>query len=216
MAAIVLSIGYANFSAMAQTLPPRTPVTRAAARPVTPVVLLDVSYIMKNHKRRKAMMEQMKVDMQRATAEAKSQSDTIRKLVERLKGIKPGTPEYKTGEAEALRLKSELDIKMQLQKREFMQREAKILYNVYQEIKQEVNYYATAKNVSMVVQFNGDKVDKDNPQDIIRGINQSVVWYSKNLDITPIILNRLNPPDGVRSNPSPITDRRTVPFGGTR
>ena len=214
MAAMVLSIGYTNFSAVAQT--PAVP--RAVARPMGPVALLDVSYIMKNHNRRKAMMENMKADMERATAEARSQSETIRKLVEQLKGINPGTPDYKMREAQALKLKSELDIKMQLQKREFMQREAKILYNVYQEIQQEVNYYATANNVAMVIQFNGDTVDKENPQDIIRGINQSVVWYSKNLDITPIILNRLNPPDGARSNPSPISDRRgpTVPFGGPR
>jgi Skp family chaperone for outer membrane proteins len=164
---------------------------------MTPVVLLDVSYIMKNHKRRKGSMKQMKVDMDRATAAAKSQSDTIRKLVEQLKVITPGTTDYKTREAQALRLKSELDIKMQLQKREFMQREAGILYTVYREIQQEVSSYATANNIAMVVQFNGDKVNKDNPQDIIRGINHSVVWYSKNLDITPIILKKLNPPDAL-------------------
>jgi len=182
---------------------------------VTPVVLLDVSYIMKNHKRRKAMMENMKAEMDSATKAARRESETIRNLVEQLKVVTPGTTDYKVREKDVLELKSDLDIEMQQQKREFMQREAKILYNVYQEIRHEAYSYATANNVAMVVQFNGDEINKESPQDIIRGINQTVVWNSKNLDITPIILGRLNPPDGARSS---ISDRTgsTVRFGGPR
>jgi Skp family chaperone for outer membrane proteins len=189
IAAIVVSIGYANLPVLAQA--------PGASRGVAPgpVALVDINYIMKNHNRRKAMMANMKADMEVATANVKSQSETIRKLIEQLKEVQPGTPDYKMRESQILKLQSDLKIQMQLQQKDFMQREAKVLYTVYQEIRQETSYYASRNNISMVMQFNGEPANTNNPQDVVREINQPVVWYAKRTDITPIILDALNGPE---------------------
>ena len=46
------------------------------------IALLDVSYIFKNHPRFKAMMEEMKADVERAESDVNKERDTLRKLVE--------------------------------------------------------------------------------------------------------------------------------------
>jgi Skp family chaperone for outer membrane proteins len=209
IAAIVVSIGYANLPVLAQA--------PGASRGVAgPVALVDINYIMKNHNRRKAMMANMKADMETATANVKSQSETIRKLIEQLKEVQPGTPDYKMRESQILKLQSDLKIQMQLQQKDFMQREAKVLYTVYQEIRQETSYYASRNNISMVMQFNGEPANTDSPQDVVREINQPVVWYAKSMDITPIILNALNGPNRPAAG-TPVSDLRgrggtAVPF----
>ena len=214
IAAIVVSIGYANLPVLAQA----PGASRGVARPAGPVALVDINYIMKNHNRRKAMMANMKADMETATANVKSQSETIRKLIEQLKEVQPGTPDYKMRESQILKLQSDLKIQMQLQQKDFMQREAKVLYTVYQEIRQETSYYASRNNISMVMQFNGEPANTDSPQDVVREINQPVVWYAKSMDITPIILNALNGPNRPATG-TPVSDLRgrggntAVPFG---
>ncbi len=170
---------------------PRAPV--AAVQSGAPAAaMLDISYIFKNHARFKGMMSDMKADVGRAQEQLKKERDTIRNLVERLKDFRPGTPDYKALEEETAKRQADAQVQMQLQRKEFLQQEAKIYYTIYKEILQEVEYYATSNNISMVFRFNGDPVEIERPDDVLRDINKSVVYFSKGLDITPVVLERLN------------------------
>ena len=182
---------------------------QAPARPATgpSVALLDVSYIFKNHARFKGQMEDMKADVERAEAQVKKERETIIKLAEDLQRFRKGTPDYKALEEELAKRQADLSVQVQLQKNEFLQREAKIYHNVYQEILQVTDYYCKQNTVDMVLRFNGDPVDIDRPDSVLSFINKPVVWYQKNLDITPTILAELN---RTTINPA-AADRRTVP-----
>lgn len=160
----------------------------------TNVALVDVNYIFKKHARFKLLMEEMKGDVDRAQAEFKRQAEAINKDAENLANFRPGTPDYRAAEEEVVNRKSKLQGQMALQKKEFLQREAKIYYNVYQEIIQEVQYYCQANNIGLVLSFNGDPINPDNPDDVLRGINNKTVYYSKELDITGFILKRVGAP----------------------
>ncbi|MCE5301709.1 MAG: OmpH family outer membrane protein [Planctomycetaceae bacterium] len=176
------------------------------------VALLDVSYIFKNHARFKAMMEEMKADVERAEVQVKGERDTINKLVERLQEIHKGTPDYKQMEQEIAKRQADLAVRVNLQKNEFVQREAKIYYTVYQEISQATDYYARQNGIDMVLRFNGDPVDTEQPQSVLAHINKPVVWYQKQLDITPAVLQELN---RNAINPGQAA-RPGVPFNGMR
>jgi Skp family chaperone for outer membrane proteins len=182
LAASVASLGL--IAAAAAQVPARAPGTGSVA-------LVDVNYIFKNHVRFKAMIDEMKADFDRTQAEFKRQGDAINKLSERLNEYRPGTPDYKAMEEEIVNQRSKFQGQVALQKKEFLQREAKIYYNVYTEIMQEVQYLAAANNISMVLTFNGDPINPEKPDDVLRGINNPVVYYDKSLDITPSILKRL-------------------------
>ena len=72
-----------------------------------------------------------------------------------------------------------------------MEREAKIYYQAYLEVNDAIKYYAQRHDIGLVIRFNGDKVDANRREDVLREINKTVV-YQNQIDITPDILALLN------------------------
>ena len=54
-----------------------------------------------------------------------------------------------------------------MQKNEFLQREAMIYHNVYQEILQATDYFCKHNGIDMVMRFSGDPVDVQNPDSVL-------------------------------------------------
>jgi outer membrane protein len=136
----------------------------------------------------------------------------MNKLNERLQEFRKGTPDYKQMEEELAKRQADLQVQVQLRKNEFLQREAKIYHTVYMEIWQVTDDYAKQNGVDLVLRFNGDPVDVDRPDSVLTFINKPVVWYQKNMDITPAILGELNrsAPTANRAGAPPM--RQGVPF----
>ncbi len=208
LAAIVVSLSYVVSFAVAQQQ------ARPAAGPN--VALLDVSYIFKNHSRFKDQMQDMKTDVQRAEEKVKGERDRLNKLAEGLQEFRKGTPDYKQMEAELAKGQADLAVQVNLQKNEFLQREATIYHNVYQEILQATDYYCKQNSIDMVLRFNGDPVDVQRPDSVLNFINKPVVWYQKGMDITPMILADLNRSATPRArtdvNPGPARTNNPSPF----
>jgi Skp family chaperone for outer membrane proteins len=183
-------------------------VAQAPARPAggPNIALLDVSYIFKNHARFKLAMEEMKADVERAEAQVKGERETIGKLAERLNEFRKGTQDYQQMEEDLAKRQANLQVQVTLQKNQFLQQEAKIYHNVYQELWQVTDYYCKQNGVDMVLRFNGDPVDVDRPDSVLTFINKPVVWYQKSMDITPSILQELN-----KSAPAPSAANRAAP-----
>jgi Skp family chaperone for outer membrane proteins len=162
-------------------------------QPVAPgIALLDVSRIFKNHTRFQQMMTDMKADVERAEADMKGRRDQITQAVERLKELKAGTPDYKQLEQQIATMQADLNVQVQLQRKEFLLREAKIYNAIYGEVEAQVRYYAQNMGIAMVMRYNGDAVDADNPEDVLRNINKPVVYFAQGMDITDVILKQLN------------------------
>jgi Skp family chaperone for outer membrane proteins len=186
--------------------PAAAPAVRTAApRPAGSIVLLDISYIFENLPRFKQMMNEMKTDVDSAEQGVKKDRDAIKQLADRLEGYK-GTADYKALEEEIAKRNADLAVRIQLQKKEFLQREARIYHNVYKEITQEVDYYCQQNNIDVVLRFNGDPVDVDRPDSVLAFINRPVVSYAKDRDVTPIILDRL-----VKRSPAATTANPAMP-----
>lgn len=204
MLAVVLSL-----SVLASFVVAQAPVGAQSGSPATgpkKIALLDVSYIFKHHTRFKGMMEDMKRDVGRAESSVKAERDAVVKLAESLQDFRKGTPDYKAMEEDLAKRQADLSVKVRLQKNEFLQREARIYHNVYQEISQATDYYSKQHGIDMVLRFNGDPVDVDRPDSVLSHINKPVVWYSEGMDITPYVLQELNR----TANPS-AADRRGAP-----
>lgn len=172
-----------------------------------PVALLNVSHIFKTHVRFKDMMQGMKAAVEQAEVEVKAERVRLRKLVDQLRGLPTGSPEYKSLEEQITAGETTLAVRVQLQRKEFMQREAKIYHIVYQEIWQEVDYYARIHGIGMVQRFSAEPVDPNKAADVIRNLNKPVVWYNADLDITADILQALH-----SRVPNPgVSERHSVP-----
>ncbi len=165
------------------------------------MAVIDVAYIFKNHARFKQQMDIMKQKVDAAENDVKAAQEEMKKSVEQMKQFNPGSPDYKRMEADLLKKQGDLQVKVNLQKKDFMEQEGKIYYNVSREIEDAVKLFATKNNIAMVLRFNGDQVDANNRDDILRSINKPIVYYDPRMDITPYILQDLNRSAGPSNGP---------------
>jgi len=169
----------------------------AAAAAVPSIALVDVNYIFKKDLRLKAQLKELQNE---GEAVQKGFENELRDLQEQSKqlggptGFKPGTPEYTQLEEKLVTLKSGIQGKVALKRKEFVQREAKLYYNAYREISDEVTNFCQQRGIAMVMNFNGDAIDPENPDTVARGIQNKCVYYNRSLDITPYILQRFEKP----------------------
>ena len=165
------------------------------------VAVIDISRIFKEHKRFRASLEDMKKDVQAAEASLRKDGDAIKKMVEDLKSgpYAAGSPQYKSAEEAIATRQAQLQLKMNLQKRDFMQQEAQIYYNIYKEVEQEVAYFAQRHRINLVLRYNNIEMKPENREGVLAGVNRAVV-YQNNIDITGDILARLNGPTPPQTN----------------
>lgn len=186
-------------SAFAQ-VPGQVPAAQApaaqshSAGPATAVAVIDVGYIFKNHAGFKAAMDRMKDEVMAAENGLKSERDRINGLMEQIKGFNVGTPEYKRLEAEIAKAQGDFNVNAQLQKKDFMDREAKVYLQVYSQIEKAVEQFAREHRIAVVHRFDGEPVDNSDRNQILRGITKPIVYLEPGIDITPDILKMLNGP----------------------
>jgi Skp family chaperone for outer membrane proteins len=209
VATAVCFAGLIALLARAQAPPPRA---AQAVGPGTRVAVVDIGYIFKNHNNFKNLMEGMKKDVTAFEAELRKRGDEIRRNQEKLKGnelYKPGTPEYKRLEEEVADKQAKLQADTQLKRKEFLEREAKIYHRVYEEITREIGAFADRHRIDLVVRFNSQKIDPDNRQSVLEGVNRAVVFQRK-LNITYSIVDALNRRSGA-ATPGPVAGGGTKP-----
>ena len=165
-----------------------------SAGPATHVAVIDVGYIFKNHARFKAAMDKMKDEVMAAENGLKAERDRINGLMEQIKGFNVGAPEYKKLEAEIAKAQGDFNVNAQLQKKDFMDREAKVYLQVYTEIEKAVEQFAREHRIAVVHRFDGEPVDNSDRNQILRGITKPIVYLEPGIDITIDILKMLNGP----------------------
>ncbi len=156
-----------------------------------PVAVIDLRYIIKNNSGFKSGEERMKADMEAADASLKKERSRLQSLSEKLKTYKPGSPEYKKLEEDLAQQSASLQVRVKIMQKDFQEKQSKLFYGIYREINDAVKYYSDRHGINLVLQFDGDKIDGDNPQSVNNALNNMVV-YQRGVDITPLILEELN------------------------
>lgn len=156
------------------------------------VAILDLTYIFKNHTRFQQMSNDMRREVEAAENALKNDREAYNQLTQKLEQYKRGTPEYRALEEELAERAAKLNLQVNIQKKNFLEQEAKIYYTVYQEVIDCVKYYCDTNGVSLVLRFNGDPIDRNDPQEVLKELNKSVIYYNRQIDITPVILEKLN------------------------
>ena len=182
----------AVFAIVAAVVTGRPVLAQAPAAPAAHTAVIDVGYIFKNHARFKAAMDKMKDEVMAAENSLKAERDRINGLMEQLKGFNVGTPEFKKLEAEVAKAQGDFNVTAQLQKKDFMDREAKVYLQVYNEIEQAVSQFARQHGIAVVHRFDGDPVDSSDRNRILGNITKPIVFYDPQVDITPDVLKILN------------------------
>ena len=174
------------------------------------IAVVDVSYIFKQHQGFKQKMEGMKQQMQTIDAQMKGKRDEIAQLEQQKTSYTPGSQEFKSLDENIARAKANFSLDTTKLRKDFLEREAKIYYETYLEVDQAVQYYATRNNIGLVLRFDGEKVDPNIREDVLRGINKAVV-FQNNIDITPDVLAMLNGEAGSSQPPAEARQQQGRP-----
>ncbi len=155
------------------------------------IAVVDVNYIFKNYSQFKTAMEGIKADIQQAEGTLKTSRESIQAKEQQAKQYQPSSAEFKQLDEEVARLKADFNIKAGRTRKDFQEREAKVYYQTYLQVSSTVQYFAQQNNIGLVLKFNGDQVNPDRPEEILKAINKPVVSQN-NIDITPDVLALLN------------------------
>jgi Skp family chaperone for outer membrane proteins len=168
------------------------------------IAVVDVSVIFKKHARFDGMMKKFKKDLEGAEAKMKQEMTEIKSTQEQLKDFTPGSPDFKQMEQRIAKQMADWQLKAQMQKKDFLEQEGRIYYQVYRELDDAVKRFAMKHQIALVLRYASDPVDDPNDRnEIIRGINKPIVYVDPSLDITNWILEDLNRSGAAASGAAP-------------
>lgn len=172
--------------------PPPSTTAQSQQRPSgTSVAVIDLQEVFKQHGRFKAAMEDLKKDGETLAAYQRTEQAKLQKMLEQLKDLKPGSPEYKRKEEEMAHIDSDVRVQISLKRKELREREAKLHFQAYEEISAAVQEFAERNGIGLVVRFSADEIDPSNPESIMMGLSRQVV-YQRNLNITEFVIQMIN------------------------
>ena len=208
--------------------PGGAPVGRPAAPPAAPaatapaggggcnVVVMDIAYIFKYHQRFKSRMDEVKQAIEQYDAYIRTEQGKFNTEREKLPTFKPESKEYKEKEEALAKKKTELEVQMQQKRREFLDQEARVYFETYKEVEQEVIVFAQQQRIDLVLRFNRDDMKADDRNSVLAGVNRAVI-FQQNRDITDLILQKLNvkapPPTPTTTQVAPGTQMSQRPAG---
>ena len=164
---------------------------QGANAPAFHIAVVDMNFIFLNHSSFKGQMDSLKKQMEGIEESLKADRDRIAQLEKQLATLNPGTPDYKNLDNQIATAKASFNLKMNRQRKALMEQESKLYYQTYTQVKAVIEQYATQNKIGLVLRFSGDKLDPNNPQALIKAINNPIVFQNQ-IDITGDVLARLN------------------------
>ena len=191
MACLALVALIVGTSIAQQTNGPQTRVANPRSSSGARIAVIDVNHIFKNHLGFKQSVEAWKQRVKNAETKMKGKNQLIEQQVEQLRIYKPGTKEFKNLEEQVAKERADLQVEVQINKKELMLAEAKMYLSVYQQLKEQVAYFARQHNITLVMRYNSGDVDPEDPRQI-QSLMLRPVLFQDRIDITNDLLNRLN------------------------
>lgn len=170
------------------------PATAANNGPVQAnqrIALVDVAKVFKAHSRFNASLEQMKKDAEMFQAMMRTEQEKLAAEAEVLKQIDPKSPEFKAKETEISKKLAELQVTQSQKGREISEKEARLYFDTYVEVTQQIGNFADRNGIGLVLRFNSEPIDSSNRQSVIEGVNREIV-YQAGRDITNQVIATIN------------------------
>jgi Skp family chaperone for outer membrane proteins len=174
-----------NANANAIAPPAKPPKTGA-----TSVALVDVGAIIKSHPTMNAEMERIKADMESAHDAIESRRKALLSESETIvKAYDPSSAEFKQKQEELLNKESKLRVDFLGQEKEFAEKQAKVVFDSYQDINRAIKTVAEAYSFDIILRYSKeqDEMDPKKPQSVNFGLQRDVLYQSPGVDVTDFV-----------------------------
>lgn len=168
------------------------PAAAPAASLPHKVGLIDMAHVFKNYKKFDALREELKVEISTSEDKAKAMQQELADLQAKMKSMMEGSPAYTKTEKEIVSKAADFESFRRSASRDFLKKESQIYLQVYNETSEAVKKYADFYKYTLVIRFNREELDTDNPQTLLQGMNRQVVYHHAEDDITIPVLDFLN------------------------
>lgn len=156
------------------------------------VGLIDMAHVFKNYEKFTALREELKAEIQQSDAKAKAMAEQIQAVQKEMQDFKQGSPEYLAREKQLAQAASDFEAFRKVAQRDFLRKESRIYHTIYMEVTDTVKKYASIYNYTLIIRFNRENLDTDDPKKLIQGMNRQVVFHRADDDITLSVLDYLN------------------------
>lgn len=206
--AVVLLAGVLTLTNTAWSQNERTTAPAAAATSNLPhkVGLIDMAHVFKKYDKFETLREDLKGEISTSEAKAKEMQQELVGLQENLKKLTEGSPTFAKAEKEIVLKAADFENFRRTASRDFLKKESKIYLQVYTETSEAVKKYADYYKYTLVIRFNREQLETENPQALLQGMNRQVVYHRDEDDITDSVLKYLN-----EKYTRTTTDTRTTP-----
>ncbi len=163
------------------------------------VAVVDVAQLIKRHPEFKAKQDALQGEMLSKEAYFKKKQEDIATKEKSLAtaGLKQGSPEFQKAADEIQSDYTDFEKEAKAEQRRFALKNSQIMYDTYKDIKAEIGKFATARKIAQVTDFRMFEPDPAIPQTVAEDMDQKLVWYDPQLDITELVLKQMCDARGV-------------------
>ncbi len=154
----------------------------------TKVALVDVGMVFKNHPSFSQELESLKSEADKFKEETRQMQAALMEKAGVLKNYQPDSDEFRQAETELAKESAALEVQQRSKLRTLMEREAKLHYDTYMQIKSAVSTYCEQRGIQLVMRHDATPMKADQPGAIMQKVNGKVVFHQPNNEITQQIV----------------------------
>jgi len=156
------------------------------------VGLIDMAYVFKKYRKFEVLREDLKVKINKSEDDAKAMQAEMQDMQKKMKEFAEGTPDFTKIEKELVQRMASFEGFKRQMSREFLKEESQIYLLIYTEVSNAVEAFSKKYDYTLVMRFNKDELESENPQQMLQNMNRQVVYHRDEDDITQRILDFLN------------------------
>lgn len=158
----------------------------------TRVAIVDVGMIFKQHPTFAAELDRLKQEADAFKAASVQAQQSLAQEVEGIKAnFKSDSIDFKNAQTELAQKAAGLQVEQGQKMKVLMEREATLHFQTYQQVKNLIAKYCDDQGVQLVLRYNSQQMDPNQPGSVMQRVNSSVVYHNPVNDITKTILSQV-------------------------
>jgi Skp family chaperone for outer membrane proteins len=161
------------------------------ARTGTTVAVVDIAVVMENNAKFKSMLNTIQSEITQFDGQLEVTRKEVTALVEELKGYNPGTTAYSQLEERIAKIQSDVQVQMQIKRKNVLQQEAKVFHECYIGVQKTIATFCEQNSISLVLNYDSKAINPQSRESVLKGVNRDIV-YQRSLNITKYIVDAVN------------------------
>jgi Skp family chaperone for outer membrane proteins len=157
------------------------------------VAIVDIAQLIKNHPTFVAKQKELKKFADEKETEFNARKASIQDREKSLNELKltPGTADHAKAVDEITTKITLLEKDVKIAQRQLMTDNSIVLYDVYKEIREEIDSIAKQSQIAQVMDYRTLDANPADPNAVAAMLEQNLIWHADSLEISQFVINRI-------------------------